>query len=180
MCGRFVFTGNPFELGLKDNYNVSPGQNIPIKTINCDGQLKSWFYSPAWKKDMNLINCRSETMLEKPSFKEAKKCIIPFSGWYEWKNENDIKVPYYLYSDAKYFAGLYNNDGCLIVTTKASSNIKHIHHRQPLLIDEWNLDKWFIDNALQENYSVHEIKYYQVSKSVNNPKNNTPALIQEL
>jgi len=37
-----------------------------------------------------------------------------------------------------------------------------------------------MDNALQEHYSVNEINYYQVSKSVNNPKNNTPALIQEL
>ena len=66
------------------------------------------------------------------------------------------------------------------MTTKASSNIEHIHSRQPLLIDEWNLDKWFMDNALQENYSVNEINYYQVSKSVNNPKNNKPTLIQEL
>ena len=118
-------------------------------------------------------------MLEKPSFKGAKKCISPFSGWYEWKYDN-VKAPYYLYSDAKYFAGLCNDNGCLIVTTKASSNIKHIHHRQPLLIDEWNLDKWFMNSALQENYSASEINYYQVSKSVNNPKNNTPALIQEL
>ena len=180
MCGRFVITGDPFELGVEDNFNVSPGQNIPIKTLNCDGQLKTWSFSPVWKKDMNLINCRSETMLEKPSFKGAKKCIIPFSGWYEWKNENNIKTPYYFYSNAKYFAGLYNQNGCLIVTAKASPKIKHIHPRQPLLIDEWNLDKWFMDNSLQDNYSLNKINFYEVTNSVNNPKNNTPNLIQEL
>ena len=82
MCGRFSLVGDPFELGFKDNFNITPATSIPVKTINC----------------------RSETIAEKPSFKGAKRCIIPFSGWYEWQKQGDVKVPYYHYSNAKYFA----------------------------------------------------------------------------
>ena len=111
MCGRFSLVGDPFELGFKDNFNITPATSIPVKTINCDGQLMKWSYSPSWKPDMNLINCRSETITEKPSFKGAKRCIIPFSGWYEWQKQKDAKVPYYHYSNAKYFAGIFNDSG---------------------------------------------------------------------
>ena len=55
MCGRFVLTGDPFELGFADNYNVAPSTSIPVKTIDCDGQLMKWSFSPSWKDDMNLI-----------------------------------------------------------------------------------------------------------------------------
>ena len=68
MCGRYVISGDPFELGFHDNYNVSPGSIIPMKTIKCDGQLVKWSFSPTWKQNMNLINCRSESMYIKPSF----------------------------------------------------------------------------------------------------------------
>ena len=38
MCGRYVLSGDPFGLGTQDNFNVSPGQNMPVKTVDCDGQ----------------------------------------------------------------------------------------------------------------------------------------------
>ena len=129
MCGRFSLAGDPFELGFKDNFNISPSTSIPVKTIDCDGQLMKWSYSPSWKPDMNLINCRSETIAEKPSFKGAKRCIIPFSGWYEWQKREDAKVPYYHYSDAKYFAGIFNDSGCCILTRESADTLSHIHHR---------------------------------------------------
>ncbi len=76
MCGRFVITGDPFGIGFKDNFNITPGTKIPIKTLDSDGELKTWSYSPLWKTDMNLINCRYETMNLKPSFKEAKSTSL--------------------------------------------------------------------------------------------------------
>ena len=116
MCGRFSLAGDPFELGFKDNFNITPSTSIPVKTIDCDGQLMIWSYSPSWKPDMNLINCRSETMNEKPSFKNSKRCIIFNNGWYEWQRKDNKKIPYYHFSQTNYFAGLYNEIGCLILT----------------------------------------------------------------
>ena len=55
MCGRFSLAGDPFELGFKDNFNITPSTAIPVKSIDCDGQLMNWSYSPSWKPDMNLI-----------------------------------------------------------------------------------------------------------------------------
>ena len=66
-----------------------------------------WSYSPLWKQDMNLINCRSETMNEKPSFKNAKRCIIFNNGWYEWQRKI-IKKSLLSLFQTNYFAGLYN------------------------------------------------------------------------
>ena len=39
MCGRFSLAGDPFELGFKDNFNITPSTSIPVKTIDCDGQM---------------------------------------------------------------------------------------------------------------------------------------------
>ena len=83
MCGRFVISSNnPFGLQYKASYNIVPSQMVPVKTIN-NTKLMKWTYSPLWKKEMDLINCRSETMNEKPSFKNAKRCVIFNNGWYE-------------------------------------------------------------------------------------------------
>ena len=84
MCGRFVISSsNAFGLQYETSYNVVPSQLIPVKTKD-DALLMKWSYGPSWKKDMNLINCRSETMYEKPSFKNTKRCVIFHNCWYEW------------------------------------------------------------------------------------------------
>ena len=76
MCGRFVISSSDaFGLKYETSYNVVPSQLIPVKMKN-NAKLMKWSYAPLWKKDMNLINCRSETMDNKPSFKNAKRCII--------------------------------------------------------------------------------------------------------
>ena len=73
MCGRFVISSNgAFGLDYETSYNVVPSKLIPVKTKSY-AKLMKWSYAPPWKKDMNLINCRSETMNEKPSFKKCKK-----------------------------------------------------------------------------------------------------------
>ena len=48
--------------------------------------------APAWVKDPRkitlLINARTETVLEKPAFKNAmrrRRCLIPADGYYEWQ-----------------------------------------------------------------------------------------------
>ena len=92
MCGKFVISSdNPFGLKYKTSYNIVPSQFIPVK-MKDDIKLMKWSYAPSWKKDMNLINCRSKTMDAKPSFKNAKRCIIFHNGWYEWQRKDKEKI----------------------------------------------------------------------------------------
>ena len=136
MCGRFVILSNEaFGLKYETSYNVFPSQLVPVKTKD-NAKLMKWSYSPSWKKDMYLINCRSETMNKKPSFKNAKRCIIFHNGWYEWKRKDKQKIPFYHYCSSNNFAGLYNEIGCLILTRNSTDQISHIHHRQPLLLED--------------------------------------------
>jgi len=107
MCGRFSSSSKPeqikkeFKVAVEDpaifkpRYNIAPSQMIPV-VLDRTGerivaQLK-WGLVPSWAKDAligsRMINARAETLMEKPSFREAyksRRCIIPASGFYEWQ-----------------------------------------------------------------------------------------------
>ena len=87
MCGRFTLTNKDkvkkrFAIDLDESFNICPSTEILVltnKLINI-----KWGYSPHWAKSpMNLINARYETIHEKPSFKDAKRCVFIMDGWYE-------------------------------------------------------------------------------------------------
>lgn len=112
-----------------------------------------WGLIPSWAKDAaignKLNNARGETVHEKPSFRSAFKyhrCIIPASGFYEWKTENGVKQPWYMSfktGEPMAFAGLWEtwNDihTCCIITTSANSLMEPIHDRMPVILDA---DQW--------------------------------------
>ena len=180
MCGRFVISSNnPFGLQYKASYNIVPSQMVPVKTIN-NTKLMKWTYSPLWKKEMDLINCRSETMNEKPSFKNAKRCVIFNNGWYEWQRKNKEKIPFYHHCQSNNFAGLYNEIGCLILTRSATNQISHIHHRQPVLLNDFEISSYLDGEKLNDSTANYNINYYRVSKDVNNPRNNNRNLIAKI
>lgn len=180
MCGRFHLTPDEdfyprFGLKHKDddfplvhNTNVKPGQNIPtIITIKGSNKLNrmKWGFIPSWAKDekigYKMINSRSETVFEKPSFKSAIKnsrCLIPATGFYEWDEKKNAHL-FQLEGD-KYFAmaGIYslwkNPQGeilptCSIITTEANSVVKKVHERMPVIIDKENEDFWMEADDLE-------------------------------
>ena len=180
MCGRFVISSNgAFGLDYETSYNVVPSKLIPVKTKSY-AKLMKWSYAPPWKKDMNLINCRSETMNEKPSFKNAKRCVIYHNGWYEWKRENKEKIPFYHYCDTNTFAGLYNEIGCLILTRNSTNKINHIHHRQPVLLNDDETLLYLEGENILNSEANNNIFFHRVSKKVNNPKNDCLSLIDKI
>ena len=128
---------------------------------------------------MNLINCRSETINEKPSFKNTKKCIVFNNGWYEWKRDKLEKIPYFIFSKSSFFAGIYNESGCLILTRNAINEIQHIHHRQPVLLEDFEIDRYLRGEDLFNSDANNNLGFHQVSKKVNDPLNNTPELIHK-
>ena len=140
MCGRFTLKNKEkvkelYDIDIVPNYNVSPSSEVVVLTSG--PEMMNWSYSPSWAKTpMNIINARIETLDEKPSFKEAKRCVFLTDGWYEWKRwfdwkrrENN-KDPYYHTIDDNiiHMAGIYNSTGCAIVTQQSLGVLKEIHH----------------------------------------------------
>ena len=124
MCGRFALIeslramqnvfGYPIDaeyirriLDLSNRYNIAPTQPIAVVDAGLDGvrhvRLVRWGLIPAWTKDAKtqslLFNARSETAADKPSFRTAmrhRRCLVPASGFYEWRRMGTAKMPYYI------------------------------------------------------------------------------------
>ena len=207
---RAHFPIDRVEADPSPNYNVAPLQTIPA-IVREDGEnvLKAfrWGLVPFWAKNPSIgnrmINARSETANSKPAFRDAfrkRRCLIPADGFYEWKGLKGHKQPMLitLPDDRPFgFAGLWEiwgNKGeegqplytCTILTTSASSSIRDIHDRMPVILDpkaygEW-LDDGTPDEALKEiliNHINRDFHSHPVSKSVNKVENNSEDLIKK-
>ncbi len=218
MCGRFTQTYSPaliakaFKvdkalINIIGSYNIAPTQLVTA-IINhgsaCFSQLR-WGLIPSWAKDLSIgnkmINARSETLNQKPSFKIAlkkRRCLIVADGFYEWKKKGNFKEPFYIRLKSRQpfgFAGLYDSwkspegkeiKSCAIITTEANELIKSIHHRMPVIIPKNKEDDWLKTNiqepskalAILKPYASDHLEYFQVSKFVNSPKNNSPQCVE--
>ena len=123
---------------------------------------------------------RKASYTKKPSFKNSKRCIIFNNGWYEWQRKDNKKIPYYHFSQTNYFAGLYNEIGCLILTRNSVDLIKHVHSRQPVLLYEFEIIQYLEGQNLFNSKANQNINFYQVSKDVNNSYNNNQNLIKQV
>lgn len=175
MCGRFTLNETPSKLAeyfdLSGDLDFSPSWNIAPATLinsivadeneNRHLKLMHWGLIPSWAKDKTisnrLINARGETVSDKPSFRNAfkrRRCLIPASGFYEWKAENGKKQPWYISlksGEPMAFAGLWETwhpkdgeeqiESCCIITTQANSFMEPIHDRMPVILnpEQWTL-----------------------------------------
>lgn len=222
MCGRYTITVTLEELIAKyfirehpviqyaPRYNAAPMQHIAA--VIHDGEQNRlgalrWGLLPSWsKEDKNaarLINARSETLLEKPSFKKlvaSRRCVIPADGFYEWKTREGGKQPMRItMRDGKLFsmAGLYDiwtaPDGtristCTIITTAANSLMEDIHDRMPVILAADQEALWLDRRSrdipslmkLLQPYDPEQMVAYPVSAAVGNVRNDSPELIKSV
>ena len=205
MCGRYVVTNavtktnkmvkSAIQVEDIENYNAHPYQNLPvIKKYTNGNTLENlkWGIVPSWSKKKEfkpLINARLETIDEKISFKKLIKltrCIAVADGFYEWKREDKNKVPHYFLREDKkimYLAAIYDNNEFCLITEQASNNVNAVHHRQPVIINESDINRYL---NLELNGSIFlkeckkpKLEFYQISKDVNKPTNNSISLIQK-
>jgi putative SOS response-associated peptidase YedK len=201
MCGRnSLYVGGKkledrYEALLDTNwsksYNISPGNSQPVVTKNSPKNLEimKWSFIPGFVdsetdrlkwSNKSLINARIETVQEKGMFKKAfreKKCLIPSTGFYEWRDEGKPKkTPYHIKPENDRifsFAGFYN-DGTFIIITKESDNsdMAEIHDRTPVILDKDQEEK-YLDGDLSredlENVEASDLSIEQVSRKVNDP-----------
>ena len=207
MCGRYSIrkpvtkTADLVKTNIKvedtDNYNAHPTQKLPVIKSYSNGkalELYEWGLVPSWSKKLDkfspLINARRETLMEKITFKnliQTSRCIIRADGYYEWKREDKTKTPYYFSKEddeLMYFAGIYQNDQFCIITREATEKISTIHHREPMIINQSQINNYLNikKDAMEILNSITppNLKFHEISKDVNNPVNNDPALIKPL
>jgi putative SOS response-associated peptidase YedK len=220
MCGRYSLHANPevialcFRLGLlpefKSRYNITPGTKILIvrhdKEQGRVADLYRWGLIPGWAKDPaignRLANARGETVADKPSFRNAFRrwrCLVPASGFYEWKALAGRKQPYYIHpqgAELFAFAGITERwegpDGpvhtCALITTEANELMRGIHDRMPVILKPEDHAAWLDPNnqataALKEllrPYPAQAMAAHPVSARVNAPKHDDAALIEPL
>ena len=217
MCGRYTFTFDaktladvfalvPPGFDIVKGYNVAPGQHIvivrPEKGLRV-ADVAFWGLIPGWVKDPNTspkpINARAETLVEKPTFRSAfrrKRCIVPASGFYEWKSEGKAKQPFYIHpTDGGLFAfaGLWEDwqgthgevmVSAIIITTEPNEVMAEIHNRMPVILpkEAWGL---WLDPASQVRevqpllvpYPAELMAAYPVGSAVGNTRNDGPELI---
>ncbi len=189
-------------------YNITPTQNLLCVTGDeglRETRFMKWGLVPFWAKDVNIgnkmINARSETVSSKPAFRNSfkrKRCIIPITGFYEWKNSGyGAKQPYYFKKKDDSiisFAGLWESwtgDGknhlytCSIVTTEPNKLIGEIHHRMGLILPEKGVNIWLSQNSnrddlkeLMKPYEANDLECYPVSKLCNSPENDNVECIE--
>ncbi|MBY6293867.1 hypothetical protein GLU60_00555 [Nanohaloarchaea archaeon H01] len=189
-----------FDNVYKKSYNIAPGNNQPTVTKNSPKTLQpmKWDFIPHFAKtgdkkrkwrNRNLINARVETVLDKNTFKKSfqqRKCLIPSTGFYEWKDEGrPNKTPYHIKpSDRKIFsfAGFYN-DNTFIILTKDSENqdMREVHDRIPVILSKQE-EEDYLDGELSrehlEDKVVSEIEIEQASTDVNDPDNDNPEILE--
>ena len=183
------------DFNITQSYNVSPGQDVNIiLSYKFENYLLSsnWGYNFINSKTQNnqsVINSRIETINSKLLFKDSflkRKCIIPVNGYFEWSQQEGEKKPYFIQLGAGeliYLAGVwrkekYNDDKrrvFSIITKAANSKINKIHHRMPVVLNTNNAQDYLETNdndLIFNNYEDVDLNISEVSKYVNNPKNN--------
>ena len=83
-----------------------------------------------------------------------------------------------------FFAAIYQNNQFCIITREATENVSKIHHREPLVINQSQINNYLNikKDAIEVLNSIKppSLKFHEISKEVNNPVNNDPALIKSI
>ncbi len=220
MCGRYSI-GSPEEvlkkydhdknLKLKPSYNIAPDTVNPVVAVRSPAKiyLMRWGLIPSWVKDLkggySMINARAEGIEAKPAYRKpirSQRCLVPATGFYEWKKlkleKNPEKVPWYLKvknQELFFMAGVYDvwkaPDGrelltYSIITTTPNKLMSNIHDRMPVILEDKNLDEYLDPKTPLEDilkllkpFPDSKMEGWPVSREVNSPKNNFPDLINK-
>lgn len=177
MNARYVLEESPYAFGehfgihVTDNfpprYNIAPSQPVPViregRTGAREMVLMRWGFVPGWDSKgtffkKSIVNIRSETAGEKPSFRNAwrrRHCLFPMNGFYEWLEEPDGKQPYFISQGEERplfcVAGLWEHwlgetgsemETAAFLTREASHPLTQLHDRMPVFVPPELYDDW--------------------------------------
>jgi len=217
MCGRMILDADSAELvthfgldqppNLAARYNVAPSQLVAVVAPKADPTkrglaLLKWGLVPHWSQDgkPGPINARAETVATLPTFRDSfkhKRCIIPATGFYEWRKDGAQKIPqrFRLRSGAVMgFAGLWsvwtgadkqNVFTCCVITTTANELVRPLHERMPAILEPADYAAWLSADtpkkargALLRTYPAELMEVREANPLVNSAKNEGPELLE--
>lgn len=208
MCGRYTLvetkglkkrfnTDNNLASTVRPNYNAAPKQYMPIIRIK-DGrrriEIMQWSLLPVWAKGnskfkFSTFNAKAENLMTsglwKKSF-ESRRCLVPATGFYEWKSDKDGKHPYYIKvkgRDIFSLAGIFDEwtdqdtgeiiSSYTIITTTPNKDMKGIHDRMPVILEVKEEKDWLREDAdlsdmmaLLNPYKDKGLEMYEVDSAV--------------
>ncbi|WP_010139240.1 SOS response-associated peptidase [Oceanicola sp. S124] len=214
MCGRIantlphdamarLFRAQPANsLPEVPDFNICPTQDLPV-VLAGEGARRMlpmrWGFLPGWYKSQTdgplLINARTETVADKPAFREAcrqRRCLVAVSGFYEWHREGDSKLPWY-FSRADggplVLAGIWQSWGearqptLALLTTAANALMAPVHHRMPVVVEEADWPLWLGEAGhgaatLMRPVAPELLQAWRVSTRVNSNRAEGPELIE--
>lgn len=219
MCGRFSLTVDLGELAgrfefdgdwdaFERRYNIAPTQDV-LTVVGGPrrGGYMRWGLIPSWAKDKSMgsrmINARAETVVEKPSFRNAlrrRRCLILADGFYEWQRVGADRRPMrivMLSGEPFAFAGLWETwrdpqgeviPSCTIITTTANDILSPIHDRMPVILRR-ELENFWLDGSVDDPdaltsvlapYDEEAMEAYEVSELVNSFRNDGPEVMERV
>ena len=227
MCGRYCLQDGPDDVGTafdavvrfswQPRFNITPTQRIPVvrRMLQLNGTPRRdvggmhWGLIPSWAKDASIgsrmINARSETAPEKPSFRKAwvdRRCLVPASGFFEWAPGDGRKQPWFIRRKDRALmalAGLWecwkgpdgrDVESVTILTTTPNRFMSKLHDRMPVILADRDWGGWLDDGSdgtsleavakLASPAPERMLDAIQVSRFVNNPANDEPRCIEEV
>ncbi len=214
MCGRYTITATgeqlierfdaELEADFEPRYNAAPTQNLPVILSDAPHKIRlvRWGLLPKWVREQKrdgIINVRTETLAEKPTFKKdlrERRCLVISDGFYEWQQTDKGKVPYrFTLKDGKpfVFAGIWEphhiNDQEVntfaIITTTPNSIVEKVHNRMPVILRTETEREWLNPDLEPEQalgllapYPASQMQAYPVSTLVNLPRNDSVEVIK--
>lgn len=178
------------------HYNLSPGHQLPVifpGDESVEINRVRWGESGSGKTEKTTVE--KEGLLQELESKDAKRCILPLSGFFIWKEDQEKNHPFFvrlLNSAVMSVAGIYYQDGdeefVSILTTEANALIQPMSKQMPLMLDQPIALQWLdagneTEELLQQAknlFLLTDLSVLRVSKKVNNPSNNKPELIQPI
>lgn len=216
MCGRIALThqfrkfdtlpGVSF-YGVAPRYNIAPTSEIPVVRQSAPDLYRldrmRWGLVPHWSREPSVkfstFNARAETASSKAAFRDSfkhRRCLIPSSGFYEWKQVGSKKEPYY-FTDAEEkglaFAGLWDHwrgeteelYSCTILVCPSNELLAPIHDRMPVILEEGDYTRWLDPDTSTEDVQTllrplpaALMKGWPVGPAVGNTRNEAPSLIE--
>ena len=222
MCGRFTLTAPPAKIDdhfalvasaateFVPRFNIAPSQ--PVATVTAEGgscqlTMRRWGLIPPWAKDEKIgnrqINARSETVADKPAFREAyrrRRCLIPADGFFEWSGPARSRQPYLIGLSARdlfAFAGLWESwrdpsgdavESCAILTMPAGGRLRELHHRMPVVVAAKHYELW-LDPKVGESerlgvaiaeHGCDALRFFPVSERVNDVRVDDPQCLDRI
>lgn len=137
-------------------------------------EVLKWGYEAYGKKTL-IFNARSETVQERPMFRndfEERRCLVPAAKFYEWKRISAKQKEKYEFStpdNILYLAGIYHKDPAgdrfTILTREAEGCMVGVHHRMPLILSGEDMEKWLFSRDEAEGLLESHFKNLQKVQS---------------